>query len=473
MSVEIPEIEPPKPRKFIKQPDVDQKNKQINKLNDEIKKIEASVNLISTQIESTTTSKADSEKRQALTSELRKIISTQDDIKKKRQNINDQVRLIDQGIKKKVAEINSKTSKYSFKTVDDIDKRIRKLEGEIEAGNLMLVEEKKSLKEITSLNKLKKDFTGIEQTQKSIDSDKAKIAELKATLSSVSNKEIQTKFEEITKELDELTTKNKSVQTKRDDLFNKRRTLQNEKYELLKQIRKIRDDFDAKFKKFKQDMDNERKKREEEEKAYTLFLQKKDLVAEIKQIEESSKVPAFAGDIANIKSAITSLDPSVKFEEETNLLNIFPSSTLDKSNVKISEVSLPEDAEIIKKEEEAFVTGTAKSKKTKKNNKKKQFKGFDSTVMTQLAVIGVNAPKDQEEVPKIVEQLKEKLEDLKKEQTEAGKKLEEEANEKISKIKEQISTLDKEILEELAKEKERVAKPVDSEEKKTAEESES
>lgn len=458
MASEIPEIEPPKQRRFIKQPDVEQKNKKIEKLNDEIKKIEASITSVSTQIESTATPKADSEKRKTLTAELRKIVSFQDDIKKKRHSNNDQIRLIDQNIKKKIAEINAKTSKYNFKTVEDIDNSIRKIENSIESGNLMLVEEKKALKEITALNKLKKDFAGIELTQKSIDSDKAKIAELKASLSTVTNKEIQTQFESITKELDELSNKNKSIQTKRDELFNKRRALQNEKYELLKQIRKIRDDFDVKFKKFKSDMDNERKKREEEEKAYRLYLERKDLLEEIQQLESSAKVPAFSEEISQVKAAILSLDPSVKFEEEeTNALDSLDSSSLDKVTTKISEIKLPEDAEIIKKEEETFFAPTAKSKKGKKNNKKKQNKVIDSHVVTQLTVIGVNVPASQEDIPKVVEQLQEKLEEYKKGQAEANKKNETEANEKIAKIKETIADLDKQILAELAKEKERAA----------------
>ncbi|ODQ47457.1 hypothetical protein PICMEDRAFT_71530 [Pichia membranifaciens NRRL Y-2026] len=469
MASEIPEIEPPKQRKFIKQPDVEQKNKKIDKLNDDIKKIEASITLISTQIESTATPKADAEKRKTLTAELRKIVSFQDDIKKKRHNINDQVRLIDQNIKKKISEINAKTSKYNFKTVEDIDNNIRKIENSIESGNLMLVEEKKALKEITALNKLKKDFAGIELTQKSVDSDKAKIAELKASLSGITNKEVQTQFESITKELDELSEKNKSIQTKRDELFNKRRALQNEKYEHLKEIRKIRDDFDAKFKRFKSDMDNERKKREEEEKAYRLYLERKDLLEEIQQLESSAKVPAFTEEISQVKAAISSLDPTIKFEEEkVSALDTLGSSSLDKISTKVSEIQLPEDAEIIKKEEETFFAPTVKSKKGKKNNnKKKQNKTIDSHVVTQLTVIGVNVPATQEDIPKVVEQLQEKLEEYKKNQVDANKKNEEQASEKIAKIKETIADLDKQILAELAKEKERANAGSETPEKET------
>lgn len=456
MSVIIPEIEPPKPRKFIKQPDVEQKNKQIAKLNDQIKKIEASINSISTQIESTNTPKEDSDKRKALTSELRKVITSQDDIKKKRHLINDQIRLLDQSIKKKVAEITSKTSKYNFKTVEDIDKKIRKLESEIESGNLMLVEEKKALKEISSLNKLKKDFAGIELTQKSIDSDKAKIVELKSSLSTVSNKEIQTEFEKITTELNELSTKNKSIQSKRDELFTKRRTLQDEKYDLLRQIRKIRDDFDAKFKKFKADMDNERKKREEDEKAYTLYLERKDLQKEISDLE-ASKGFINNEQISQIKSAIFALDPQFTFDDEVNPLDSLTLSSIDSKPLASNntEVSIPENAELIQKTEESFFAGSGKGKK--KHNKKKQQKGINSSIVTLLSIVDATIPESPADYPKIIEELKEKLETAKKDQEVELKKAEETTDAKISEIKEKISVLEKQILEELAKEKERAA----------------
>jgi uncharacterized coiled-coil DUF342 family protein len=456
MSVEIPEIEAPKPRKFIKQPDVESKNKKVAELNDKIKKIEASVTLLSAQIESTTTPKVDSEKRQALTASLRKLISSQDEIKKKRHLINDQIRLIDQNIKKKVAEITSKTSKYNFKTIEDIDKKIRKLESEIESGSLMLVEEKKALKEISSLNKLKKDFAGIELTQKSIDSDKAKIVELKSSLSALSNKDIQAKFEQTTKELDELSNKNKDVQTKRDELFNKRRSLQNEKYELLKQIRQIRDDFDAKFKKFKSDMDNERKKREEEEKAYKLYLERKDFKEEIAELE-ASKDSVVNEQVVQIKAAITALDPTYKFEDDVNPLDALNNLSLESNTAKsANEIELPENAEIIKKEEESFFVGTA-TKGKKKNNKKKQNKGVDNTIVTLLSLVDATIPESPEDYPKIIEELKEKLEVAKKDHEVENKAAQQKVDAKIAEIKEKITDLEKQILEELAKEKERKA----------------
>lgn len=452
--IQIPEIEAPKPRKFIKQPDVQQRNKLVAKLNDEIKTIEASIDAVTKQIELTSISKEDVAKRQELAAELRKIIAAQDDTKKQRNHINEQVKLLDQSIKKKVGEINAKTSKYSFKTTEDIDKKIKKLESDIESGSLMLVEEKKALKEITSLNKLKKDFAGIAQVQKSIDADKEKIAELKSKLAGITNKEIQAKFEEITKQLEDISNKNQDIQKKRDQLFDKKRSLNNAKRDNLKQIREIRDQFDKKFKKFQAEVANERKKREEEEKAYNLSLERKDILKEIEDLESSAQ--SFTSEaVEQIKSTIRLLKPDFTFEEEKNALDALESSLIDKSNEKETEIKLPEGAEIIKKEVETFFEGSGgKSKKGKKG--KKQNKGVDRNIISSLTLIGVSPlPKDESEFDEVVEKLKAKLDEEKKAAEESKEKSTAAINKQIAELKEKANDLGKQILEELSKEKAR------------------
>ncbi|KAH3680033.1 hypothetical protein WICPIJ_008433, partial [Wickerhamomyces pijperi] len=54
----------------------------------------------------------------------------------------------------------------------EIDKKINQLEDLIGSGSLKLVDERRYVKEISSLRKLKKDFGSTEQLQKSVDNDK-------------------------------------------------------------------------------------------------------------------------------------------------------------------------------------------------------------------------------------------------------------------------------------------------------------
>lgn len=466
MSEFIPEVEAPKPRKFIKQPDNVQKNKIINQLNDEVKKIEASIENVSKQIELTSVTKEDSAKRQELSAELRQVINSQNDTRKQRNYINDQIKMIDQSIKKKVGEITAKTAKHNFRNTDDIDRRIRSLESEVESGSLMLVEEKKALKEITSLNKLKKDFAGISQVQASIDSDKEKITELKSKLSGFNNKEIQGKFEEITKELEAINQKNGSVQKKRDELYAKKKELVNTKYETIKEIKEIRVQFDKKFKKFQEEVASERKKREEEEKAYNLSLERNDILEQIEELESSAQFVS-TDSIELIKGAIRTLKPDFKFEEESTVDAI--DALFEK--VDITNNAIPENLEIIKKTEESFIVGTGgKSKKMKKS--KKQNKAVEKSVNTTLALLNVAPPANADEVDSTVEVLVAKLEEEKKAIEAAKEKKLAVVNKQIAELKEQASGLGKQILEELARESERKAakKAAAAEEAETTEE---
>lgn len=443
-SFDVPEIEAPSNRKFIKMPDSKARDAQVKEIKAKIAKLDVSIEQIKKDIEVSVTPKDDVAKRNELTTELKTIIRAQGDIKKKKQILNEQIKATDAVMKRKIGEIHDKTSKHNFKSVKDIEDRIHKLESSIESGNLMLVEEKRSIKEMSSLNKLKKDFIGFDQTQKSIDSDKIKIADLKASINALSNKEIQSRFEEITKGLDGLTEKNKSVDSKRKTLFDSRAQLYSQKDALRDEMRSIYDSFDSKFKKFKSDMDNEKKRREEEEKSYNLYLKKVELLDEVKEISELAKEPADASEILELENLISKLDISEPSAGE--------------STEAAADFVLPEGAELIKKSEESFFLGTGgKSKKNKKSKQKKSKSVVDPSLFGAFVQVGVSIPTTTEELPKTIEDLKEKLESLKSSQEEKSNKAIEKAQAKIDKIVERISKLDIEIAEELEKENQKAS----------------
>lgn len=440
-SFDVPEIEAPATRKFIKMPDSAARDSQVKEIKAKIAKLDVSLEQVKKDIEITVTPKDDVAKRNELTTELKAIIRSQGDLKKKKQIINEQIKATDAVMKRKIGEIHEKTSKHNFKSVKDIEDRIQKLESSIESGNLMLVEEKRSIKEISSLNKLKKDFLGFDQTQKSIDSDKMKISELKGSIGALSNKELQSRFEEITKSLDALSEKNKSVDQKRKSLFDSRAQLYSQKDALRDEMRSIYDSFDAKFKKFKSEMDNEKKRREEEEKSYNLYNKKIELLDEVKEIAELANQPADASEILELKTLISNLDIN--------------EASAGESNEPVAEFKLPEGTELIKKTEESFFLGTAKSKKNKKTKQKKSKSVVDPSLVGYFVQTGIPMPSTAEELPKTIETLKEKLQSLEASQEEKSKVAIEKAQAKIDKIVDRISKLDEEIAEELEKEKQK------------------
>ena len=251
-------------RREIKRPDDKAIKEEIEKLKDEIKKLDLTNNEINAQIAKAQIDQKVMDKRNKLQTELKSLIAKQSQGKNERQLINDQIKAIDASMKKRIAEIQQQTSKNNFKNVAEIDSRINYLDGLIDAGNLKLADERRFVKEMSSLRKLRKDFGSIEKTQELIDQDKAKIAELKKKLSATHNKEVQAQFETIQKELDAINESNKTIISKRDELRDKRTEIKKQKDAKYEQIRKIRSDFDEKFASFKKQLAEEKKRRDEE-----------------------------------------------------------------------------------------------------------------------------------------------------------------------------------------------------------------
>ncbi|OWB73677.1 hypothetical protein B5S31_g3434 [[Candida] boidinii] len=467
--------EPPKNRRFIKQPDNKARDAKLKVLNDKMAVLDKEINDIKKKIEITITPKDILEKRKVLTTELNELIRKQQDIKNKRNLINDQIKSIDISMKKKINEISSQISKNSFKNVDEIDNQIKKLDDLIGTGTLKIVDERRYIKEISSLRKLRKDFGSIESQQKSIDGDKEKISELKKKLTEFSNKEIQSRFEEIQKELDTLNNSNKSIQTKRDNLFNSRRALYKDRDDLYSQIKKIRADFDQEFKKFKESMEIEKKRRVEEERVYRLELKKADLLDEIEFLSGDLKKPAFAKEIDEIESLLVFFDPSYTKSSSS-------SSSINNSSFKTRTstgrvIEAPADVVILKKEAETFFKGgksTKKGKKSNNNSSSSSAKNFtmEPAIISRLSELSISLPVSQDDVPTTIESLNSKFEDYKVKQVDETKKNNDLTNSKIEKLQLKVKEIETEIATEQAKDEEK-KKSVETETEKEEESTES
>ncbi|VEU21933.1 DEKNAAC102948 [Brettanomyces naardenensis] len=446
---------PSKPRRYIKSPDFKARDAKVTEIRSSIKQIDEELAKINKDIEVTVTPKPVQEKRKALTSELGGVIRVQSELKKKRALINDQIKAVNLSLKKKIATIQTKTSKHSFKSGEDIDKKIKSLEDLIDTGTLKIVDERRNIKEISSLRRIRKDFSSIQDEQKLIDEDKAKIAELRKSLGDANNKEAQEEFEKVTKELDDLSVETKGIQKKRDELFSSRRELYKKKDGLYDELRSVKQDYDNQFKKFKQELENEKKKREEEEKEFKLNARKEELEAQIVKIQDSAKQPANSKEITTVESLLIHFDPSyVK-----TLSNSEVNSTDDKLNShhKQSKVEMPANAVLFKKEPENFFVGT-KSKKGKKhnNNKKKSTKFvLEPVLISELSSLGIPLPASQEDSDKTVELLKAKLNEFKEGQDDKTKANIAAGEDKVKELQKQIEGLDKEIEAEQEAEKKR------------------
>lgn len=89
-----------------------------------------------------------SPRQQELYEQLNELRNAQQAKKGGRAKIEDQMRELDTSIKTKIKEQNTAKGKIPYKTVEDLDDAVRRLEAGVESGKLKLVDERKSLAEI-------------------------------------------------------------------------------------------------------------------------------------------------------------------------------------------------------------------------------------------------------------------------------------------------------------------------------------
>ncbi|CCH41126.1 Nuclear segregation protein BFR1 [Wickerhamomyces ciferrii] len=435
--------EPREPRvqkRFIKGPDNKARDEIINKLNKEIKAKDLTLNEIKAQISKTTTDPKINEERKNLIGELNELKKTQADFKGKRDLINSKIKEVDSQLKKKISEVQSVTSKHNYKSTNDIDNEIKKLEDQISSGDLKLVEERLAIKNITQLRKLRKDFNGIQSQQKLIDQDKEKISNLKKELSSLNSKEVSAKFESIQKQLDELSLSNKSVNDKRQSLYDQRNKLQKEKDVLYNSIRKTRSDYDDQYKKFKKALQDEKIRVATEEAKLKSEKDKAERSSTKAKILSEASKPAFTEEIKTVESLLTFFDPTFVKSKTNDALQSKTFITERKGRV----IEQLDDDLIIKKEETPFFAGSNGSSKGKKGKKSAAAKKFtlEPTIITQLGDLEISLPTSQDDVSKTIESLKLKLDEYLKTQDEVTAKNIESAKLEISKLESKWSKQD-------------------------------
>ena len=123
-----------------------------------------------------------SKRQQELRGELGQIRTQQQSSKSSRGQVMDKVKRLDETLKSRIAEQKVARGKNPYKSVDEIDQQILRLQKSVDAGTMKIVDEKKALADISQLNRQKKSFAGFDQAQKGIDEVKAQIAELKKTM---------------------------------------------------------------------------------------------------------------------------------------------------------------------------------------------------------------------------------------------------------------------------------------------------
>lgn len=335
----------------------------------------------------------------------------------------DKVKRLDENLKSRQAEQKAARSRVSFKSADDVQKEIDRLQKQVDTGTMKIVDEKKALADISQLNRQKRGFAAFDEADKGIEDVKAQIAELKKSMNDPESKALSDRYTEITAELDQIKASQddayKNLNSLRDDRT-KAHEQQQEKYAAVKEIK----DRYYKSKRAAADYEREaRRIREEKRRAENDAYHRGRRQEAAKSKLEEASAPAYQDEIRTTQNLIAYLDPASAQKQEVTGPGKFAATatrTVDDSSIK--------GTRLVKKDDDNYFIGGG-GKKNKKGRGQQNGTApapapapsagkfnLDIGTIDSLGRIGVDPPMSQNDVPAVVEKLKEKLDFWKSDQ---------------------------------------------------------
>ncbi|KAF2195399.1 hypothetical protein K469DRAFT_698992 [Zopfia rhizophila CBS 207.26] len=379
-------------------------------------------------------------RQQELKSELNSIRQTQQGNKSSRNAVFEKIKKLDEQVKSRLNELKTAKGRINFKSAEDVDREIARLQKQVDTGTMKLVDEKKALTEITNLNKAKKNFAGFDAQQKAIDELKAQIAEQKKLLDDPEQKKLSDRYTELQNELDGLKAEQDEAFKNMKDLrdrTDKARAEQQEKYSAMKQLKDAYYQQKRAYADYEHQAYKARQERKRQERQEWEASKRKE--AANKRLDEAN-APAYQDEILTTEGLIRYFDPSALPAKELTGPSKFAASaqrTVDDTGIK--------GTRLIKKgenEENYFMgTGGKKGKKVKKGGNAAASTPSEGKfnlsigIIEELSKVGVDAPSSQADVPAVVEKLKGKLEHWKNDQDRKTK-------ENIAKAQKEIERLE-------------------------------
>lgn len=332
------------------------------------------------------------------------------------------MKVVDSQLRTRLAEQKDARSRISFKSVEEIDREIQRLEAQVGGGKMKIVDEKKALAEVTSLLKQRKQLVSIEASNSNIDALKATVNEIKKELHDPALADLSDEYDKISKEIDDI----KAVQAQKHanlgelkDNAAKARANQDQKYN---ELRSLQDMYHVQRRSY---LDYEREVGRRREAARKLereqFLREKQRRILEENLEEAS-VPAYFEEIRAADILIRLLDPSYTPSSGAAGPGEFAAvaqRTVNDSDLKGTRINKKDH------DEESYFAGS-QSRKGKKGEKSRKV-GLTSQassksaskdlgvfmnerVLEQFNTVGMGPPSTQEEIPIILEKMKSKRE---------------------------------------------------------------
>ncbi|RPD67132.1 hypothetical protein L226DRAFT_608374 [Lentinus tigrinus ALCF2SS1-7] len=397
-----------------------------NKIKAEIDALQVKLNAVREKIALSQKGGAGNERRNALRAELDGIRGQQSTSKLARGKVIEQLKSIQDGIQKKVKDLNAAKAKIPYKTVAEVDERIRHLDKQVESGSLKLVDEKRALQEISQCKRSRRIVEGFQTEQEAIEAERAKADELRKELDDPEAKAASERYEAIKAELDELKKEGDEAYASRSKLMDERAAIQAQLDELYNRKRESAQNYKDANDKFYTKLNEDRARRVERQRAERAAQEeaKKKEIAD--RLREEAEVPAFQAQIEDCqtlidhfsgKSSAATLSHQKPLTEKTDVAGV---PKLDIRKVEAA----PEGVVVRKKkgeEEDAYFVAGGGKKKGKKGHAKHstpaETNGTEAAggqlhvplpTLTALLSLSIPPPTSTADVPRVIEDLKTK-----------------------------------------------------------------
>ena len=355
-------------------------------------------------------------RQQEIKSELQSIRQKQSIYKNSRASTLEKISGLDAQLKTRAADLKTARARIPFKNVAELDQEIRRLTAQVDTGTMKIVDEKKTLELAAAYQAKRKHFAGFDEAQRGIEELKAQIAELRKTLDNPETKALSQKYDELNKELSVMKDEQDKAYGNLNALRKERTALnqdQQAKYTAMKELKDNHFKAKAAFRDYELEQTRIRQERAKSERD-AQQKEKRRKIAEQK-LEEASKL-AYVDEILAADGLIRYFEPAA-VESSKSLrgpsgLAAEAQRSVDNSDFKGTKVCKKEDRE------DNYFTGNGgkKGKKAKTSTPTEGKYNLSIGIIESLAKVDIEAPASQADVPAVVEKIKQKRDQWKKDQ---------------------------------------------------------
>ncbi|KAI9512183.1 hypothetical protein F5148DRAFT_1273820 [Russula earlei] len=386
-------------------PDKAEYDAEQERIKAEIDLLQDKLTAVKEKISLATKGGSGNEKRNALRAQLDELRSQQSGNKTSRNKIFEQLKTRQDAIQKRVKDLQASRSKTEFRTVEDVDAHIRKLERQVDSGSLKIAEEKRALQEITESDAIGAERCGRGRPQKAA----SMIPRRRRSLSG---------YDTIKAELDEIKKEEDELYANRSQLFEERSSLQQqidaffaERRESTSRFREANDRYYAK-------LNEDRARRAEQRRLQKEAEEEEKRKARALQLREQASQPAFQVQIEDCQILIDYFSGKSTTAVVSSAKEDSTEPKLDIRQVEAAPDNFVQRKKKGKDEETYFVGGKGKTK----GKKGPKVGGTDNAEVTTsssnrnvpygtlsaLLSLSIPPPSSQADVSRVVEDLKTK-----------------------------------------------------------------